>query len=126
MKTEARSPGVASRISLGDWPRLTRFYGITPLELEKLPHVIIELYATQLPSLRAQEILEAMLVADMPYADQSDRKRMRKLYLRELNIDEPAPQSLDAHSEAGQAAAAGLGISVTVESTKTPESEPET
>ena len=115
---------MASRISLGDWPRLTRFYGITPLELQKLPPAIIELYAVQLTSLRAQEILEAMLVADMPYADQSDRKRMRRLYLRELAIDEPAPQ-IDVRSEAGQAAAAGLGIGVTVESTETPESESE-
>jgi len=95
------------------------------MELQRLPGVVINLYAEQLSSIRAQEILEAMLVADMPYAEKSERGRIKRAYLRELNVNEPAPQSIDIHTEAGQAVAVGLGIGVTVESTETPEPEPE-
>ncbi len=62
-----------SRVSVGDWPRLTRFYGIGPEELVRLPGIIIKTYAEQLPFLEGEEMLRDLIVADYPHVAQKDR-----------------------------------------------------
>lgn len=103
-----------TKVSPRDWPRLTRFYGITPVELASMPYVLIELYAENLLVLEAEETLLAMLVADMPHATAAERRKARRAFTRYLG-DEPV-QKIDHSTEAGHAQAAALGIKIDVPS----------
>lgn len=112
-----------SRVSIRDWPRLTRFYGISPAELQDLPHALITMYADSLPQLHSEEILERMLVADMPWAEKGDRNRIRNSYLRELSDEDTAPEKIDVHTEGGVQQAATFGIRVELPETPSTDEE---
>lgn len=99
---------MAQRVSLGDWPRLTRFYGIGPSELGSLPANIIAVYAEALPVLQAEEVLLGFTTSDMPYASAADRRRIHRAWERYLPA--PEPEKIDLQSDGGKAVAASLGI----------------
>lgn len=90
-----------------------------------MPYALLTMYAEMLLELMAEETLEAMVVADMPYMKDSDRNRVRKQYTRWLGDDdgpeeasEPDPMDKEAVVPDGQRAkfnaevAKRFGISV--------------
>jgi hypothetical protein len=111
------------RVKVEDWPRLTRFYGISPAELLRTPHAILEVYAAQLMELQAEETLMAMVVSDMPYMSDSDRKKARRPLARVVGGGEQV-QKIDHTTEGGRATAAQLGIGVRGAIESTEESDP--
>lgn len=100
----------ARRVTVYDYPRLTRFYGISPRELAQLPNALKQIYAEELIKLESEETLLAMLVADMPHANSKDRRRARRLFTRHLG--EAPAQKIDTNTEAGRLQAAKLGIKI--------------
>lgn len=103
-----------TRVSLGDWPRLTRFYGLSPLELATMPNVLLAVYAEAIPMLEAQESLDAILASDMPHAEEKDRDRILRLLRAKAQIDEQV-EKIDPTSAAGVAQAGAVGIGVRIE-----------
>ena len=101
----------SSRVAVGDWPRLTRFYGLSPHELVRLPRWLTEYYAECLPGLEAEEMLSAFTVSDFPHAKESDRDRIRRSLRREAAI-EVSTSVLDVSTEAGRVVLAGMGIGI--------------
>lgn len=112
---------MSKRVSVGDWPRITRFYGIGPFELARLPYAILRVYAEQLPRLAAEEALLGFTTADLPYADKGDRKKIHRAF--EQYVDKPEPEKLDVRTTTGAQAIAGFGIGVYVEPTEVESSE---
>ena len=104
---------MSQRISPLDWPRLTRFYGISPAELYRTPNVLLQVYLDALPVLQAEETMVAFLTADLPYMKDADRKKAKRLLSRWLP-DEPE-QKIDPDTDAGVATAARLGIGIKID-----------
>lgn len=104
------------QVTVGDWPRLTRFYGITPMELARLPRWLLRLYAEQMEEILAGEMLAGLTVSSFPYMDESARDRTERQLRRSAGLDVAAVQQVDPLSEEGTAALAGLGIKVVVDS----------
>jgi hypothetical protein len=108
-----------ARASLRDWPRLTRFYGIGPSELASLPHAVITMYAEQLPSIQAEETELAIMVSDMPHAEEKDRKSVFRRLGRFIR-PEPTPEPVQRRyrrrekpsSPINEQAAAAFGFKV--------------
>ena len=113
-----RSQGrrVPQRVSIQDWPRLTRFYGIPPSELARMPHALLRLYAEQLFELHAEETLLAFMVADMPYLKPHDRRNARRPFERSLPSAEP--EKVDVRTPTGASIAAGMGIGLHLDVTE--------
>jgi hypothetical protein len=109
------------RVSLRDWPRLTRFYGIGPDVLARMPHVLLRLYAEQLPALVAEEALLGFTTADMPHMDKADRGRVARIFEKHLPAEE-APK-LDVREAEGAKAITTLGIGVHIEPSEVESSE---
>lgn len=101
------------RISVWDFPRLTKFYGIGPIELASVPYNILRIYAEEMPVLAAEELQGRILASDMPYADKEDRRRVFDS-LRRLSAEEVQAEAVDVRTEEGQAKAASFGIKVEV------------
>lgn len=101
------------RVSLWDWPRLTRFYGIPPKDLARMPYALLEIYAEALIELSAEEAMEALTFADYPYLEKSSRERIRRAYMRTMgDAAEPEEKGIDIKTEHGKATAARFGIKV--------------
>ena len=100
-----------SRVAVGDWPRLSRFYGLSPFELARLPRWLTEFYAECLPALQAEETLLAIMVSDHPHATEADRNKIHRILQRDADTEVEVP-SIDPSTEAGQFALAGMGIAV--------------
>jgi hypothetical protein len=65
------------------FPSLTRFYGIGPEELARIPLNILRIYADEMPRIQAREQLLAMQVAAYPYLKPaSQREAWRRLQRR--------------------------------------------
>lgn len=95
------------------WPRLTRFYGISPLELARTPNVILGVYIEQLPELEAQEQLLAFQAADYPHVDIGDRREWHSKLVAMANLPEPEiDRSVDMTTADGRRVLHGLGIKV--------------
>lgn len=99
------------RISPLDFPRLTRFYGIPPSELARMPYVLLEIYAEGLKELQAEEALLGFMTADMPHLKPDERKRTHARFLRLAGLEEEV-KKIDHTTEGGRAAAAALGIGI--------------
>ena len=99
-----------SRVSVQDWPRLTRFYGIPPSELAVMPYALLQVYAEELFVLTAEEAMLGFITADIPYTDAKDRNRVFRAYKKWLPSEEP--KKLDPHSAEGAAILAGMGIGI--------------
>jgi hypothetical protein len=106
-------PTPLTRVSLGDWPRLTRFYGIGPLELALIPQNILRIYAEKLEALQAEEQMERIMASDMPHTEQSDRRAVIRDLQRAAGIEEHY-EKIDPETEGGVARAAALGIKIDV------------
>lgn len=91
----------ARRVSLLDFPRLTRFYGVSPRELARTPHNILAVYAEQLPELQAEEALFAFTASDMPHLKPADRRSVYRSF--ERHVPKPEPVKVDVRSEEGAA-----------------------
>lgn len=83
-----------------------------------MPYALLSIYAEELIELMAEEVLEAITIADMPHMKESDRNKVRSRYARVLD-DAPAPdddptekEAVDPRTAHGQAVAARFGISV--------------
>ena len=100
-----------TRVAVGDWPRLTRFYGLSPFELARMPRWLTEFYAKCLPSIQAEEMLLSFTVSDFPHSKESDRARIRRMLQREADSEPQAPK-IDISTEGGRAALAGMGIGI--------------
>lgn len=101
-----------SRVDTSDWPLLTRFYGISPSELEKLPRALLAVYRKAVPELMAQEMLCAMRVADFPYMEQADRETLHRDLLDSAGVETDDSRPITPGSTADITALAGLGIAV--------------
>ena len=60
------------------WPRLTRFYGISPAELAELPRAITAIYIDAMPKLEAEELADAIIAADHPHMDEESRASLNR------------------------------------------------
>lgn len=70
------------------WPRLTRFYGISPSEIAQTPRAILELYLEQMPSIQAQEQLKQIQAASMPHATEQAARRIHRMLVRMAETDD--------------------------------------
>lgn len=97
------------------WPRLTRFYGISPVELQHWPRWLIELYVTELEVIEAREEIRAYGISAYPHLKDEDRMKLFRATCRTADIDinavEPE-QTVDPTTEGGAAMLGGLGILV--------------
>lgn len=112
-----------TRPSLGDWPRLTRFYGLRPDELATIPGNILQVYVEQLPVLESEEMLGAILASDMPHAREKDRKDIFRALRRGAEAEEEAVK-IDPESQAGRYMAASMGIGIQIERPEPPAEAP--
>lgn len=93
------------------WPRLTRFYGITPLELQKLPPAVVDIYVEQMGQLRANEQLAAIQACSFPYFKERTQESVFSRLRWLLGMEEDV-QKIDVASEEGKVMLGGLGIKV--------------
>ena len=105
-----------TRVSVGDWPRLTRFYGISPAELVRMPRWLTQLYSDRLSELEAEEAMRASTVSMLPHVEQSDRDRVTRALQRSANIPESPAATVDPYSDEGKGVLAGMGIGVVIDS----------
>lgn len=89
------------------WPRLTRFYSISPLELQHWPNWLTELYVAEIAGLEREELADAFAASDFPHLEEKDRDRLHK----SIFGDAPAEQ-VDASSVAGKKSLGDIGIAV--------------
>jgi len=101
----------SKRVTLRDYPRLTRFYGIPPKDLARMPKALVRIYAEELPILQAEEMLLAFLASEMPYLDTKEHHRIKARFMFLAGIEEEV-ERLDPNSDEGKAKAAALGIGV--------------
>ena len=113
----AETPRRSTRVGIGDFPRLTRFYGIDPVTLLRTPQWLLAVYADQLRELQAEEALDAITAATYPHAPKVDRDRIWRNLAAKAGYEEPK-QRLDPGSQAGKAALAGLGIGLHIDSSQ--------
>lgn len=99
---------------IASWPRLTRFYGISPLELAQTPNWMIRAYTEALPELEAQEQLMALQASDHPHVDTDSRKdtHRRLVDMAGYEIPEESGTKIDMTTAEGRRALHGLGIAV--------------
>lgn len=99
----------APRYDITHWPRLTRFYGLGPGALSRLPRVVLQVYIDQLPVLEAEEQLARFQAADMPHLEQKDRERTHRQLTRMADLEPPA-QSITISKDAdGNIQVGGIG-----------------
>lgn len=96
------------------WPRLTRFYKISPFELARLPNGICRVYIDALPGLQAEEQLFHMQASDFPHLTSEGRDRLHKRLVVAAGFGTVKEVTISPTSEAMQAV--GLRIGVTRES----------
>jgi hypothetical protein len=108
------SPATEFELEVRSWPRLTRFYGIGPLELFALPRPVTRIYAEALRELEAEEQLARFQAADWPYHSGTKRKGiMRRIFSPDEQPPEDAVTRLDPVED--QVVLAGIGIRVVTE-----------
>lgn len=69
--------------SLDIWPQLTRFYGIPPSELARMPRVVIIKYIEQMGPISSSEQLDALEASVYPHVKQADARRISRRRVRE-------------------------------------------
>lgn len=111
-------------VPIEDYPRLTRFYGIPPKDLARMPRKLLLIYAEQLIVLEAEEAILDCLIADWPHQDNSMRQKIRRNFERHANVEDETPK-VDLDSEAGRQTVAGLGIGIKVPAAVKSEESPD-
>jgi hypothetical protein len=97
------------------WPRLSRFYGLTPSELELMPRSLTRVYAEELPFLLAEEHLLRLEASAYPHMEEDDQKQTVKRWQKRLergdeSVEAPPPGELPARESL-----AGIGIKLVEE-----------
>lgn len=95
------------------WPRLTRFYGLTPDLLYTLPHNVRQVYIDALPELEAQEQMNFIEAVTYPHMKKADQSRVSRRLNRMANRPEAEPVKAKTMDEAAQVLS-GMGIGVEV------------
>jgi hypothetical protein len=98
----------------GDWPRLTRFYGLSFSELSRMPRWAIRFYLTEIPSLAAEEQLARADAAAYPHFEEESAAEFRRgLYV--LAGIEEASIAVDPQTMETKRALEKIGIKVVIE-----------
>lgn len=93
------------------WPRLTRFYGLAPSTLARMPRCLTAIYIDMLPGLQAEEQLAAIQAADQPHLEARDRDRVHRQLVRFAELEPPKEDALPL-AQGGIEALAALGVRV--------------
>jgi hypothetical protein len=93
---------------LQHWPRLTRFYGISPFELQHLPYAITRIYISALPELEAEEQLSRIQAASFPHMEEKSQKKIHRRLAALVGIEEETVK-LNPHDDVSALAALGIG-----------------
>ena len=97
------------------WPHLTYHYGISPVELARLPRWLVRLYVETLPELLAQRQLHALESAAFPHlTDRAREKTLDYWQERAYSSEGDAPRQQAPLVEQA-AALAGMGIGFVME-----------
>ena len=94
------------------WPVLTRFYGLSPLELATLPRTILRAYAREMGRIRSEEQLLALEASAYPHLKKADARSLARRHERAARRGF-ATSARIAGSEkemVGMAAAAGIAV----------------
>lgn len=105
------------------FPRLTRFYGLRPGVIARMPRCLIQIYLDQMQALQAEEQIAAYQAADMPHLEQGDRKRLYRQLQRIADLEEPEAPVINPFAEGGVNTLAGLGVKVVIEDSAKPAEE---
>jgi hypothetical protein len=100
-------------LDLTDWPLLTRFYGLTPFELARIPRAVLKLYRNAIPELVAEETMIGMQIADFPHLEQSSRREIHDKLLKGTGVD-PTPV-FNPEQPKDHVALGGMGIPVVIQ-----------
>lgn len=91
------------------WPELTRFYGLQPSELARLPKWMRNAYVKGMSRLHAREQLALVTAVGFPHMKAAERKRLSRTLMNQAGFAEAPPQQATSHE-----AIAAFGIPVTV------------
>ena len=108
--------GLKRHTLIGTFPRLTRFYGISPLELADTPNWVLQLYVDCISELEAEERILAMQVSDWSHLSEKDRRSIRSRLIERLNTEPVAPPTMNVTEHASKRDLAAIGIKVVIES----------
>lgn len=101
---------------VGEFPRLSRFYGFSPVELAELPRWMRELYLHAIPQLQAEEQLLSFQASDFPHMDQKDRSKLhRQIMGLAARRDIPEGEQVDTRTQEGRDTIGSLGFKVVVD-----------
>jgi hypothetical protein len=98
------------RASASETGRASPASTASPNEIADTPNAILQVYAEELVSLHAEEMLNAILVADMPHMEKADRAKVHRSYERHTHAPEAEVPKVDLQTDRGRGIAAGLGI----------------
>lgn len=88
------------------WPRLTRFYGVSPEELQSWSRWLTSLYVEYIPILEKEEMATALAVSDFPHLEEKDREKIH------YSVFGDTSEPVDATSAAGKKSLGDIGIAV--------------
>lgn len=94
------------------WPVLTRFYGLSPLELAALPRTILRAYAREMGRIRSEEQLLALEASAYPHLKSSDARSVARRHERAARrgFSTPARVAGSDKELAGMAISAGIVV----------------
>ena len=99
------------------YPRLTRFYGLSPEQLMRMPRPLVFLYIDEMITLAAEEQLMCMEAAAWPHMDEDSRSETHATWEKQLKregADEVQPLELARMP----AQLAGMGINFVMDEEK--------
>ena len=96
------------------WPQLTYHYGLSPQELVRIPHWLLEIYVDALPDLLMQDQARAVEAASFPHMDKNAQRSVQERIRRSFRkVEDPRPvQALSAEDEMASFARMGIGFEV--------------
>lgn len=93
-KRTTTSPEREADAELAFWPQLTRFYGIPPSELARLPRTIVSLYAEHLRPLIAREQILALEASAYPHLKKGDAQKIARRWERNARSLQPVQHAI--------------------------------
>ena len=94
-----------------EWPKLSRYYGLTPAEISHMPRWLRKVYIAELPKLQAREQLAAAEASLLPHMKQSDQREVLRRLSRLADFPKQ-PAAKPSSKEELVASLAGMGIAV--------------
>lgn len=110
------------------WPRLSRFYGLSFSELRRMKRPFVRMYAEQMETIHAEEMLDRLTVSAFPYMEEADHKKTHTHYARIVKAERRASESanpgpVERKPLPDPGALAALGIAVVRKEPAKPEVE---